>query len=364
MKNIYLIRHGQPDFADGKRICLSRTDLPLNPLGRLQAALLGQYFEENNSALTVFHSGMQRTRQTAEAIDPNTKEIRSMQELGVGDWEGLSFREIRQRWPKLYEERGNAPFTCVMPNGETPVECQQRGLAALRTLAEQTEGDIALVAHAGINRLILCALTGADPDTFLTIPQPYGCVNHLIWDGKTIEVKIVGTVPRPALDEAVCMRLLAAADTPEPVLLHCRAVAAKAIELAEQLDKHHGIDRDKLLAAALLHDIARTERHHPAVAAAWLEALGYPEIASIIACHHDLAEEDENYISEKTLLYLADKYVRGAETVTLAERFDASRKKAPSPEAAAAHSRRYAQAQRVEQLYLQNSTHSAEKKAR
>ena len=356
MKNIYLIRHGQPDFTDGTHICLSRTDLPLSTLGRLQAVLLGRYFEEKTAALTVFHTGMQRTRRTAEAISRSAKPVPELRELGVGDWEGLSFREIRHRWPELYEKRGKTPFACVIPNGEAPAECQRRGLSALRTLAEQTEGDLAVVAHAGINRLILCALTGAEPDTFLTIPQPYGCVNHLVWDGRTIEVKNIGTVPHPVLDETACLSLLAAAGTPEPVRQHCRAVAAKAMELAERIvHSDSAPDKNRLLAAALLHDIARVEPQHPIVGATWLEGLGYPDIAEVIACHHDLSEAEEAQISEKTLLYLADKYLRGTTPVTLPERFTTSKEKIFTPEARLTHARRYAQAQRVEALFLRHT---------
>ena len=36
MRDIYLIRHGMPDFPGGARMCLGRTDLPLGLRGRLQ----------------------------------------------------------------------------------------------------------------------------------------------------------------------------------------------------------------------------------------------------------------------------------------------------------------------------------------
>ena len=40
MQRIILARHGQPDFPVGAHLCLGRTDLPLSPIGRMQAALL------------------------------------------------------------------------------------------------------------------------------------------------------------------------------------------------------------------------------------------------------------------------------------------------------------------------------------
>ena len=65
MREIYLIRHGMPDFPGGARMCLGRTDLPLGLRGRLQAALLGA---ELGEAGECFCSGLIRSRQTAELM--------------------------------------------------------------------------------------------------------------------------------------------------------------------------------------------------------------------------------------------------------------------------------------------------------
>ena len=68
-------------------------------------------------------------------------------------------------------------------------------MGALQKLLEQTEGDFAVVAHAGINRLILCALQEQPLHKFLEIPQPYGCINILHADGDVLRVHAVGLVP-------------------------------------------------------------------------------------------------------------------------------------------------------------------------
>ncbi len=48
---------------------------------------------------------------------------------------------------------------------------------------------------------------------------------------------------------------------------------------------------------------------------------GYPEIASIVASHMKLDEYDTNHITEKTIVFLADKLVKGDKVVTIEERF-------------------------------------------
>ena len=77
MKRIYLIRHGHPDFPLGAHVCLGRTDLPLGPLGRMQACLLGEAFGPQ-SLEDVFSSPLRRCRDTAA---PLGKPLRLVDEL-------------------------------------------------------------------------------------------------------------------------------------------------------------------------------------------------------------------------------------------------------------------------------------------
>ena len=46
-RKIYLIRHGELEFADGIRRCIGRTEIPLNESGRKQAERLYIYFQKH-----------------------------------------------------------------------------------------------------------------------------------------------------------------------------------------------------------------------------------------------------------------------------------------------------------------------------
>ena len=39
----------------------------------------------------------------------------ALRELGVGDWEGLTFQEIRRRFPETYALRGEDPVQYGIP---------------------------------------------------------------------------------------------------------------------------------------------------------------------------------------------------------------------------------------------------------
>lgn len=196
MRKIYLIRHGEPAFPAGERICLSQTDLPLSQQGREQGKSLQAYFA-NVPLMGVYSSDLLRARETAAFLLPQVNALPELRELGVGCWEGLTFREIRARYPELYALRGDDPAEYVMPGGERPEDCRNRAMTALLKLLDEAEGDVAVVAHAGVNRLILCGLLRLELREFLTIPQPYGCINCLREDGGVLTVETVGLVPKP-----------------------------------------------------------------------------------------------------------------------------------------------------------------------
>lgn len=142
-------------------------------------------------------------------------------------------------------------------------------------------------------------------------------------------------------------------NTPERVRLHCYAVARKADDLADKLEEKGWIlNRELLHMAAVLHDVARTEKDHAVAGAAWVTQQGYPEVGEIIACHHWLNRDQEKVISEKTVLYLVDKLVQEDREVSIEERFSGSIAKCDTEEARALHRYRYEQAKQVERMIL------------
>ena len=168
---------------------------------------------------------------------------------------------------------------------------------------------------------------------------------------------------RPIPDREECERLLAWFHTPEATVRHSRAVAELAVELADRVLKHRSetyvemtyksppIDKHKIYAAALLHDIAKAYPEHPETGAGWLRLLGHTGIADIVADHMDLPEEKLGYLNESLIVYLADKQIQGERRVTIEERFAAKREKfKDNPEALAGVERRYQLAKRAEAL--------------
>ena len=133
--------------------------------------------------------------QTAGFLAEYPQVVSDLEELGVGEWEGLTFDEIRRRFPEEYRLRGEDPVRHLIPGGENPLACRDRAMSAVHQLLRETQGDIAIVSHAGVNRLLLCTLLDRELQTFLQLPQPYGCVNILRWQEERLWVEEVGLLP-------------------------------------------------------------------------------------------------------------------------------------------------------------------------
>ena len=156
MKKVYLIRHGLPDFPGGKRMCIGTTDIPMGEKGLAQAAQMAKTLPP---VTAVFSSPLTRAVQTATAIGMPITVLDGLREMYAGEWDGLTFAEIRQRYPELYAARG-LDKTIQPPGSENEEAALIRFCTNLEQAAQEAPGDFAVVAHGGIIAKYLQSLTG------------------------------------------------------------------------------------------------------------------------------------------------------------------------------------------------------------
>lgn len=340
MREIYLIRHGMPDFPGGARMCLGRTDLPLGLRGRLQAALLGAEFAPMGIT-ECFCSSLSRSRQTAELMGfASPVIVPGLEEMDAGDWDGLSFDEIRRRWPEYYERRGR-DRSLPPPGGEEFEHASARFSAAVARVMALSRGGVIVVSHSSVIQTLLCKLEGRPFDCARDFNLPYGSLTRLSSEGPG-QLRLIeyGRLPVPELTPELADRLLDAAELSEPLRAHCMATAEAAMEIVCALAAA-GICLNETLvyAASLLHDVSKGTPDHALAGAGLMSQLGYSELAPLIAQHHDI--EDPARVDEALVVYIADKLCRGDKRVSVSGRFRASFDKCRDAEALRAHDRRY-----------------------
>jgi len=156
MKQVYLIRHGLPDFPGGKGMCIGTTDIPMGEKGLAQAAEMAGKLPP---VTTVYSSPLARAVQTAQAIGMPIAVLDGLREMYAGEWDGLTFDQIRERYPELYAARAT-DLTLPLPGAEDPREGLARFSAAMEAAAQTAPGDFAVVAHGGILAQFLQSITG------------------------------------------------------------------------------------------------------------------------------------------------------------------------------------------------------------
>jgi len=183
-KKIYLVRHGKILCGEEKRY-IGITDLPLSEEGIEQAERLKEYFSE--TALSkAYMSPLNRCVQTADIIlkgrEVEKVKIDSLKELNMGEWDDKSFEYIKSLFPEQFEERGNNIADFVPPGGESFEMLRKRVMPVFEDITGRMSGNTLIIAHAGVNRVILGSLSGISLNEVFKIQQPYGCVNKIFWD--------------------------------------------------------------------------------------------------------------------------------------------------------------------------------------
>jgi len=162
MARLLLVRHGQTKLHKADRFW-GKTDIELSNIGVRQAEQLRDRLSRIKID-AVYSSTLLRAAATAETIasrhklkvNPSTE----LCECSFGYAEGLTFKEISQKFPDLAEElaRGTA---VSFPGGETLEQLNQRVRGFLAKLElQKPESKVAIVAHGGPLRLMICNLLG------------------------------------------------------------------------------------------------------------------------------------------------------------------------------------------------------------
>jgi probable phosphoglycerate mutase len=162
---IYFVRHGETDWNLEGRLQGQR-DIPLNDLGRVQAEEAGRRLAATAPEFTdldYIASPLARTRETMEimrgamGLAPTGYRIdERLVELTFGEWEGLTWKEVRKADPARAALRERNKWAYVPPQGESYAMLQERVRPFLASLTRPS----AIVAHGGVARAFLVLVTG------------------------------------------------------------------------------------------------------------------------------------------------------------------------------------------------------------
>jgi probable phosphoglycerate mutase len=161
-----LLRHGETAHTVEKRFSGSGgLDPELSAEGGRQAAAVAARLAAAGGVDAVVASPMRRTRQTADAVAAglglDVREADGFRECAFGEWEGLTFSEVREGWPELLASwLGDA--TVRPPGGESFDDVRRRvKVARDKVLARFPERTVLVVTHVTPIKLLVREALGA-----------------------------------------------------------------------------------------------------------------------------------------------------------------------------------------------------------
>ena len=183
---IVAIRHGQTAWNADSRI-QGHTDIALDAVGEWQAERLAEALADDELH-AVYSSDLERARQTAEPLARRkglqTRLDAGLRERAFGEFEGLSFAQIEQRWPEQAAAWRRRDPDFGARGGEVLRDFRERVVAAVTLLARGHPGQsIALVTHGGVLDLLYREATRLALHAPRTWQVPNAGINRLLHSG-------------------------------------------------------------------------------------------------------------------------------------------------------------------------------------
>ena len=177
---LLLARHAEVEVRYHK-IFGGRIDMNLSPRGHDQAALLAKFLHTRKLD-AIYASPMKRVQQTLAPFLKNgalaQTIVPELREVDFGDWTGLNWEQVSQKFQLLTHEWLEHIEQGVPPNGETGPQFRARVEPALREVIKKHPGQtVGIFCHGGVIRMILSIL--------LKIPLPRTNMFEIEYAGAT-----------------------------------------------------------------------------------------------------------------------------------------------------------------------------------
>jgi probable phosphoglycerate mutase len=185
-----LLRHGQTPLSVQKRYA-GRSDVALTETGVGQAAAAAKRLASAGIGVIVTSPLLRAARTAQEVAEVTGAPVvtdEGFRETDFGAWEGLTFVEVRQRWPAEMTAWLADPAVAP-PGGESLAEVGARVTEALhRVLAGRERQTILIVSHVTPIKTLVAAALLAPPAALYRMHLDVAALCEIDWyaDGPAV----------------------------------------------------------------------------------------------------------------------------------------------------------------------------------
>jgi len=166
VKTWFIVRHGESTDNEGGDRYSGITECPLTENGLGQADGVGRSLQ-SEGIQKIICSPMKRAVATARKIQSLTGGQlvidQRLREIDYGEWEGLTRKEVFNKWPELYSKYKHDPVTNIPPAGESPMRVLERVQDFWQEVQHSPSmkgiSKVIVVSHNAVARILLTHLT-------------------------------------------------------------------------------------------------------------------------------------------------------------------------------------------------------------
>ena len=168
---LFLVRHGQTDWNLNRRF-QGQSDVPLNQTGIHQAEQVAARLSAEKIDV-IYSSDLSRAVETAKICrsgfqpDIPFQTDQRLREVNFGDWEGLTYNEIKEKYPDSLASWERDVYGSSPPDGETLSDLAKRVQSFLDDLlTKHDDQTILVVAHGGVLQTLVCLALKLPPTMY------------------------------------------------------------------------------------------------------------------------------------------------------------------------------------------------------
>lgn len=161
MTKLILVRHALTTDNQNNRLS-GHIDSQVSEIGKKQIEQLTRYLEDIKID-SIYTTTSSRTKDTVKEIskikDIQIKEKENLKEISFGDFEGITFEDIKKSYPNEFQDMIDKGYEYKYPNGESLIDSYNRVANEISNiLSEEKDKTVLICSHGGTIRNIITYL--------------------------------------------------------------------------------------------------------------------------------------------------------------------------------------------------------------
>ena len=198
LTRLLLVRHAEVETRY-HRIFGGKIDMNLSPRGHEQARLLAKFLHAKKLE-AVYASPMKRVQQTLTPFlnngAPSQTIVPDLREVDFGDWTGLNWEQVCEKFKLLTHEWLGHIERGIMPNGENGRQFRGRIEPCLRKIIKDHPGQtVGIFCHGAVIRMMLAILLEIPLSRTNMFEIEYGSMTQIALYAGQAEIELLNFTP-------------------------------------------------------------------------------------------------------------------------------------------------------------------------